>query len=66
MIVYPKVLGETIDHLISKDYQYIWFLVLNFVKMVEKLQTYGLNLMTEVLIGDQVIKDRQMKEVLKK
>jgi len=23
MIVYPKVLGETIDHLISKDYQFI-------------------------------------------
>jgi ABC-type bacteriocin/lantibiotic exporter with double-glycine peptidase domain len=34
MIVYPKVLGETIDHLIGKDYQYIWFLVLNFITMM--------------------------------
>jgi ABC-type multidrug transport system fused ATPase/permease subunit len=34
MIVYPKILGETIDHLIAKDYQYIWFLVLNFATLM--------------------------------
>lgn len=31
MLVYPKVLGNTIDHLIAKDYQYIWYMVGIFV-----------------------------------
>lgn len=34
MIVYPKILGETIDHLIAKDYQYIWYMVINFATMM--------------------------------
>jgi hypothetical protein len=31
MLVYPKVLGNAIDHLIAKDYSYIWYLVGTFV-----------------------------------
>ena len=31
MVVYPKVLGNAIDHLIAKDYSYIWYLVSTFV-----------------------------------
>lgn len=34
MVVYPKVLGESIDHLIAKDYSYIWFLVSTFVAIM--------------------------------
>lgn len=34
MVVYPKVLGESIDHLIAKDYSYIWFLVFTFVAIM--------------------------------
>ena len=30
MLIYPKVLGDTIDHLIAKDYGYIWYMVLTF------------------------------------
>jgi hypothetical protein len=31
MLVYPKVLGNTIDHLIAKDYSYIWYMAGTFV-----------------------------------
>jgi len=34
MIIYPKILGETIDHLIAKDYPFVWFLVINFATMM--------------------------------
>jgi ABC-type bacteriocin/lantibiotic exporter with double-glycine peptidase domain len=34
MLVYPKVLGNTIDHLMDKDYGYIWYMVGNFVLMM--------------------------------
>ena len=34
MVVYPKILGNSIDHLIAKDYQYIWYLVLVFVAIM--------------------------------
>lgn len=34
MVVYPKVLGESIDHLIAKDYSYVWFLVSTFVSIM--------------------------------
>lgn len=34
MVVYPKVLGESIDHLIAKDYSYIWYLVSTFVAIM--------------------------------
>lgn len=34
MLVYPKVLGNTIDHLMDKDYNYIWYMVGNFVLMM--------------------------------
>ena len=34
MVVYPKVLGESIDHLIAKDYSYIWHLVFTFVAIM--------------------------------
>ena len=30
----PKVLGETMDHLIAKDYSYIWYLVSTFVAIM--------------------------------
>lgn len=30
-VMYPKILGDAIDHLIAKDYSYIWYLVLTFV-----------------------------------
>ena len=30
MLVYPKILGETIDHLIAKEYTYIWYMILTF------------------------------------
>lgn len=34
MVVYPKILGNSIDHLIAKDYSYIWYLVLMFVAIM--------------------------------
>ena len=34
MVMYPKVLGDSIDHLIAKDYSYIWYLVLTFVAIM--------------------------------
>ena len=34
MLVYPKVLGNTIDHLIAKDYTYIWYMVGTFVLLM--------------------------------
>ena len=34
MVVYPKVLGDSIDHLIAKDYSYIWYLVSTFVAIM--------------------------------
>jgi ABC-type multidrug transport system fused ATPase/permease subunit len=34
MLVYPKVLGESIDHLIAKDYAFIWYLVATFVALM--------------------------------
>ena len=34
MLVYPKVLGNTIDHLIAKDYSYIWYMVGTFVLLM--------------------------------
>jgi ABC-type bacteriocin/lantibiotic exporter with double-glycine peptidase domain len=32
--MYPKVLGDSIDHLIAKDYSYIWYLVSTFVAIM--------------------------------
>lgn len=34
MVMYPKILGNSIDHLIAKDYPYIWYLVLMFVAIM--------------------------------
>ena len=34
MVMYPKVLGNSIDHLIAKDYSYIWYLVSTFVAIM--------------------------------
>ena len=34
MVMYPKVLGNAIDHLIAKDYSYIWFLIGTFVSIM--------------------------------
>lgn len=34
MLVYPKVLGNAIDHLIAKDYSYIWNLVATFTSLM--------------------------------
>ena len=34
MVMYPKVLGNAIDHLIEKDYSYIWYLVSTFVAIM--------------------------------
>lgn len=34
MVIYPKVLGESIDHLIAKDYSYMWFLVFTFISIM--------------------------------
>ena len=34
MIIYPKILGETIDHLINHQWYYIWFMVINFAAMM--------------------------------
>jgi ABC-type bacteriocin/lantibiotic exporter with double-glycine peptidase domain len=34
MIIYPKILGETIDHLIAHQYSFIWYMVLNFATMM--------------------------------
>lgn len=31
MLIYPKILGNTIDHLIAKDYTYIWYMVGTFI-----------------------------------
>jgi hypothetical protein len=34
MVMYPKVLGDSIDHLIAKDYSYIWYLVSTFISIM--------------------------------
>jgi ABC-type multidrug transport system fused ATPase/permease subunit len=34
MLIYPKVLGESIDHLIAKDYSFIFYLLLTFFGMM--------------------------------
>lgn len=34
MLIYPKVLGNTIDHLIAKDYSYIIYLLLTFFSVM--------------------------------
>jgi ABC-type multidrug transport system fused ATPase/permease subunit len=34
MVMYPKVLGNSIDHLIAKDYSYIWYLIGTFVSIM--------------------------------
>jgi len=34
MLIYPKVLGETIDHLIIKDYSFIFYLLLTFLGLM--------------------------------
>jgi len=34
MVIYPKVLGNSIDHLIAKDYSYIWYLVSTFIAIM--------------------------------
>ena len=34
LLVYPKVLGESIDHLIAKDYGFIWYLAATFVALM--------------------------------
>jgi ABC-type multidrug transport system fused ATPase/permease subunit len=34
LVMYPKVLGDSIDHLIAKDYSYIWYLVSTFVAIM--------------------------------
>jgi hypothetical protein len=34
MVVYPKILGNSIDHLIAKDYSYIWYLVSMFIAIM--------------------------------
>lgn len=31
MLIYPKVLGNTVDHLIAKDYSFIFYLVITFL-----------------------------------
>lgn len=31
MLIYPKVLGESIDHLIAKDYSFVFYLVFTFL-----------------------------------
>jgi ABC-type bacteriocin/lantibiotic exporter with double-glycine peptidase domain len=34
MVMYPKVLGNAIDHLIAKDYSYIWYLISTFAAIM--------------------------------
>jgi ABC-type multidrug transport system fused ATPase/permease subunit len=34
LLIYPKVLGESIDHLIAKDYSFIIYLLLTFLGMM--------------------------------
>lgn len=34
MLIYPKVLGESIDHLIAKDYSFVFYLLLTFLGMM--------------------------------
>lgn len=34
MLMYPKVLGESIDHLIARDYTFIWYLVATFIALM--------------------------------
>jgi ABC-type multidrug transport system fused ATPase/permease subunit len=34
ILIYPKVLGESIDHLIAKDYSFMFYLVLTFFGMM--------------------------------
>jgi ABC-type multidrug transport system fused ATPase/permease subunit len=34
MLIYPKVLGESIDHLIAKDYSFVIYLLLTFLGMM--------------------------------
>jgi ABC-type bacteriocin/lantibiotic exporter with double-glycine peptidase domain len=32
--MYPKILGNTIDHLIAKDYTYIWYMIGTFILLM--------------------------------
>jgi hypothetical protein len=34
MLMYPKILGNTIDHLIAKDYTYIWYMIGTFILLM--------------------------------
>jgi ABC-type bacteriocin/lantibiotic exporter with double-glycine peptidase domain len=34
MLMYPKILGNTIDHLIAKDYTYIWYMIGIFILLM--------------------------------
>lgn len=34
MVMYPKILGNSIDHLVLKNYSYMWYLVLTFVAIM--------------------------------
>ena len=34
LLVYPKILGETIDHLIAKEYWFIWYMILCFAALM--------------------------------
>ena len=34
MLMYPKILGDTIDHLIAKDYTYIWYMIGTFILLM--------------------------------
>lgn len=34
MLMYPKILGNTIDHLIAKDYTYIWYMIGTFLLLM--------------------------------
>jgi len=34
ILVYPKIIGDTIDNLILKNYSYIWYLILTFVTLM--------------------------------
>lgn len=34
MLVYPKILGNTIDHLMVHDYNYVWYMVATFLLLM--------------------------------
>ena len=41
MLIYPKILGNTIDHLIAKDYSYVWFMFFGYISRIYDIKVFS-------------------------